>query len=225
MKKALTVTGIFAIAIVLFTACKKDDVTPAIDTTNDGTFKVFTQAKITTVQNLIADTIIGLSPIGQPYGANKFTFFSIENNKLVASSDSASNKWDIAFRGTTIMTNSGTSGPGLGGAYVQIGTFDALTTIPADSVFKSDASPVYAITTGSGKGWYNYDGANNLVTPLPGRVLVIRTATGKYAKLEILNYYKKGITLPASATDQAKLKDQRYYAYRYSFQANGSKSF
>lgn len=223
MKK--TLTGIFAAGILVFTACKKDDVTTTIDKTNDGSFKVFTEGQVTTVQNLMADTIIGLAPSGQPYGANKFTFFSIENNSLVPSSDSATTRWDIAFKGTTILTNAGTSGPGAGGAFVQIGTFDAYTTIPADSTFRTDATPVYAIRTGSGKGWYNYDGANNLVTPLPGRVLVIRTASGKYAKLEIMNYYKKGITPSASASDDEKLHEQRYYGFRYTFQPNGSKNF
>jgi hypothetical protein len=225
MKRTINEVALFAILILTFTACSKDPATPAIDKTNDGTFKVYTEGKITTVQNLIADTIIGLTPIGQPFGANRYTFFSIENNTLVASSDSATTKWDIAFKGTTIITNAGTSGPGNGGAFVQIGTFDALTTISADSIFKTDAAPVYAITTGSNKGWYNYDGANNLVTPLPGRVLVIRTASGKYAKLEITNYYKKGITPSASATEAEKLSDQRYYAFRYTFQPNGSKTF
>jgi HmuY protein len=219
-----TVTGILAAGILVFTACKKDDVA-SIDKTNDGTFKVFTEGKITTVQNLIADTIIGLMPTGQPYGANKFTFFSIENGALVASSDSATTKWDIAFRGTTILTNAGTSGPGNGGAFVQVGTFDALTSISVDSTFYTDAAPVYAIKTGSGKGWYNYDGANNLVTALPGRVLVIRTASGKFAKLEITNYYKKGVTPAATATDDEKLHSQRYYAFRYTFQINGTKTF
>lgn len=224
-KMKITFTGILAAGILLFASCKKDDATVSIDKTNDGTFKVFTEGKITTVQNLIADTIIGLSPIGQPYGANKFTFFSIENNTLVPSSDSATTRWDIAFRGTTIITNSGTSGPGAGGAFVQIGTFDASTSISVDSVFYTDAAPLYAIRTGSGKGWYNYDGANNLVTPLPGRVIMIRTASGKYAKLEIINYYKKGNTPAASASDADKLSLQRYYAFRYTFQPNGSKTF
>lgn len=221
----LTLTGLFAAAILLFSSCKKDDATVAIDKTNDGTFKVFTEGNITTVQNLIADTIIGLTPIGQPYGANKYTFFSIENNALIPASDSATNKWDIAFRGTTIITNAGTSGPGLGGAFVLVGTFDATASVPADSTFYTDAAPVYAIRTGSGKGWYNYDGANNLVTALPGRVIMIRTATGKYAKLEIINYYKKGITPAATAPDNDKLSLQRYYGFRYTFQPNGTKTF
>jgi len=226
MKKTRLVTGILAAAILIFTACKKDDVTTTpIDTTNNGTFKVFTEGKVTSVQNLIADTIIGLAPSGQPYGANKFTFFSIENNALVASSDSATTKWDIAFKGTTILTNGGTSGPGAGGAFVQIGAFGDIAVVSADSTFKTDASPVYAITTGSGKGWYNYDGANNLVTPLPGRVLIVRTASGKYAKVEIMNYYKKGVTPASTASDDDKLHTQRYYAFRYTFQPNGTKTF
>ncbi len=223
MKK--TITGIFAAGILVFTACKKDNVTTTIDKTNDGSFKVFTEGQVTTVQNLIADTIIGFASTGQPIGANKYTFFSIENNTLVPSSDSATSRWDVAFKGTTILTNAGTSGPGAGGAFVQIGTFDAFTTISPDSTFKTDASPVYAITTGSGKGWYNYDGANNLITPLPGRVLVIRTASGKYAKLEITNYYKKGVTPSASASDAEKLSSQRHYGFRYTYQPNGTRNF
>ena len=222
MKK--TITAIFAAGILLFSACSKDDVNP-IDKTNDGTFKVYTEGDITTVQNLIADTIIGIAPTGQPFGANEFTYFSIENNALVSLADAATTKWDIGFKGTTIITNSGTSGPGNGGAFVQIGTFDALTSVSVDSTFRTDAAPVYAITTGSGKGWYNYDGANNLITALPGRVIVIRTATGKFAKLEILNYYKKGLTPAASASDDEKLHSQRHYLFRYTYQADGSKSF
>ena len=75
------------------------------------------------------------------------------------------------------------------------------------------------------KGWYNYDGPANLITPLPGRVLVIRTAAGKYAKLEILNYYRKGQTPSPSDTDAIKMKNQRFYLFRYSYQGNGSAAF
>ena len=69
------------------------------------------------------------------------------------------------------------------------------------------------------------NGLKNLVTPIPGRVLVIRTASGKFAKIEILNYYKGGVTPAATASDNVKMKDQRYYTFRYSFQPNGTKSF
>lgn len=213
------------LAIASFTACTKDEA-PAIDTTNNGTFKVFTQGSVTTVQNLQADTIIGLSPIGQPYGAGKYTFFSLADGALVANSDSATSKWDIGFRGTTIITNGGNSGPGAGGAFVQVGLFSDITAVSNDSTFRTDAAPSsYAITTGSNRGWYVYDGPNNLITPIPGRVLMIRTATGKYAKLEINNYYKGGVTPATTASDNIKLTEQRYFTFRYTYQPNGTKNF
>jgi hypothetical protein len=54
---------------------------------------------------------------------------------------------------------------------------------------------------------------------------VIRTANGKYAKVEILNYYKGGVTPDASASDDDKLKKQRYYKFRYIVQPDGTKTF
>jgi hypothetical protein len=207
-------------AFLFLTACDKDDNTNSVD-----------PVVSVTVTNLPADTIIGITPGappsgGMPYGAGKYTFFSLERGVVVPAADSASNKWDIAFRGSAILTNSGNGGPGVGGAFVYIGLFNDLKTIPSDSTFRTENVPTsYAIPLGSNKGWYVYDGLNNLITPIPGRVLVIRTATGKFAKIEILNYYKGGVTPAASASDNVKMRDQRYYSFRYSYQSNGSKVF
>ena len=224
MKNNVTKLMSIVILTVAIISCKKEDT--AIDTTNNGSFKVFTQGNITTVQNLQGDTILGLNPTtGQPYGSGKFTFFNLATGQIVANSDSASNKWDLAFRGTTILTNNGTSGPGLGGAYVQVGVFADVTKVSPDSTIKIDNAPSYAITTGSNKGWYVYDGANNLINPIPGRVLIIRTATGKYAKVEILNYYRGGVTPAASASDAKKTSEQRYFTFRYTYQSSGSTTF
>jgi hypothetical protein len=213
MKTNLIATAAFISSIMVF-SCTKDDVaTPAVLETK-------------TVSNLQADTIIGLSAIGQPYGSGKFTFYSIEKNSIVDNSDSATTKWDLGFRGTTIITNSGNSGPGAGGAFVYTGTFGDLVQIPTDSTFHTDNTPTaYAIKTGSGNGWYSYNGATNLITPIPGRILVIRTAAGKYAKIEIQNYYKGGVTPDATASDNDKLMKQRYYTFRYLFQTDGSRNF
>jgi len=183
-----------------------------------------------TVRDLPADTIIGLTPGtpptgGIPFGAGKFTFYSLENNTVVPSTDSASNKWDLAFRGTTILTNGGSSGPALGGAFVWNGLFDQLLSIPADSTFASDNAPNYSIPTGSGRGWYTYSQAEQLVRPIPGKVMVVRTALGKYAKVEILNYYKGGLTPAVTEPDSVKYKLQRYYTFRYRLQKDGSKNF
>lgn len=201
-------------AIVLLAACKKSE------TVNN------TVTAVITVNNLIADTIIGITPIGQPYGSGKYTLFSIENNTIISNIDSATTKWDIGFRGTNIITNSGNSGPGNGGAFIQVGAFDDFKTISNDSTFKVDNAPTsYAITYGSNKGWYVYNGATNLITAIPGRILVVRTANNKFAKIEILNYYKGGVTPASTASDAVKLSEQRYYTFRYQYQSNGTKQF
>jgi len=221
MKKSTI--GILAIAALIFNACKDDNAN--VITTNPDAFGVSVSGKIVTVKNLAADTIIGMGAQG-PYGAGKYTFFSLGTNAKIASTDSATSNWDLAFAGTTIRINNGTSGPGNGGAFVYTGTFDALTAVPADSTFRTDNAPTsYAITKGSGKGWYNYDGPNNIVTAIPGRVLVIKTANGKYAKVEILNYYKGNTTPSTTASDSIKTYNSRYYSFRYTYQADSSTTF
>lgn len=211
-------TNLIALSIIssglLLASCDKDEV-PA---------PVTLQTK--TVNSLQADTIVGISSTGQPYGSGKYTLYSLESNSIIANTDSATTKWDIGFRGTTIITNGGNSGPGAGGAFIYTGTFGDLSQIPVDSTFRIDNAPTsYAIKTGSGNGWYSYNGATNLITPVPGRILVIRTATGKYAKIEIQNYYKGGVTPDATASDNDKLMKQRYYTFRYSYQSDGTKKF
>jgi hypothetical protein len=179
------------------------------------------------VKDLAADTVTGIGPDGRPQSAGTTTYYSLVDNKVIASTDAATTKWDIAFSATKILVNTGTSGPGLGGGFVFKGLFDDLKTIPTDSAFATDNANAssYAIPFGSGRGWYTYDGLTTLVNPIAGRVLVIRTAAGKYAKIEIINYYKGGTTLPANASDADKLTKQRYYTFRYAYQPNGSKTF
>jgi hypothetical protein len=220
MKKSTI--GILAIAALIFNACKKDETNNVVVNPDD--YNVAVSGKIITVKNLPADTIVGVGAMG-PYGAGKYTFFSLGTNSKIASTDSATSNWDLAFAGSTIRINGGTSGPGNGGAFVYTGTFDALTAVPVDSTFKIDQAPAYAITKGSGKGWYNYDGPTNLLTAIPGRVLVIRTASGKYAKVEILNYYKGNTTPLSTASDSVKIYNSRYYSFRYTYQADGTTTF
>ena len=200
---------------IVLVACSKDEET------------IVVPVSAITVSNLAADTVTGLGVDGRPQSAGTTTYYSLVDNKVIASTDAASTKWDIAFSSTKILVNSGTSGPGLGGAFVYVGLFDALKTIPADSNFATDNANAasYAIPLGSGKAWYTYDGLTTLISPIAGRVLVIRTATGKFAKIEILNYYKGGVTLPATASTIDKLTKQRYYTFRYAYQPNGAKTF
>ena len=104
-------------AELLLASCKKEEAAPVVPT-------VVTN----TVNSLPADTIVGLVN-GRPVGAGKYAFYSLESNTSIASADSNSKKWDIGFRGTTIITNGGNSGPGSGGGFTYVGTFDELKTI------------------------------------------------------------------------------------------------
>lgn len=215
MKKMVSkIAMVLGVSVTMF-ACSKDDTA------------VVVPVSAITVRDLAADTVTGLGVDGRPQSAGTTTYYSLVDNKVIASTDAATTKWDIAFSSTKILVNSGTSGPGLGGAFVFKGLFDDLNKIPSDSTFATDNSNAssFAIPFGSGRGWYTYDGLTTLVNPIAGRVLVIRTAAGKFAKIEILSYYKGGVTLPATASVNDKLFKQRYYTFRYAYQPNGSTTF
>lgn len=159
---------------------------------------------------------------------NKFTLFSFKTGAIVPNADSASTNWDIGFRSTTIIVNSGTSGPGNTTAQLLSGTLSNLTEAPLDG-YKSDnktgTTPAErnAIPTGSGNGWYTYTAATNLVAPIAGKVIVVKTGDNRYAKLEILSYYKGA---PASPSPEPAGADQdRYYTFRYVYQPNDTQIF
>ncbi len=175
-----------------------------------------------TVKDIAADPTSMTSATGQqPVAATgKFALYSLKDNKQIANTDSATNKWDVGFRGTTIIVNGGPIRAGQGGAYIYTGTFDELTSVPTSATFSQDQSAtVLAITTGSGKGWYNYNQTTNIISPIPGKVFVIRTGDGKYAKMEILSYYQNAPAAP----DVNSVP--RYYTFRYLYQPDGSQTF
>jgi hypothetical protein len=125
--------------------------------------------------------------------------------------------WDIAFRGTTILVNGGsstglTSEPernGNAAVYMVEDTFANVTSIN-DSSFKQDSSEGLAIPTGSGNGWYSYNPTTHLISPIAGKVLIFRTADDLYAKVEILSYYK----------DKDPSSDGQHYTFDYVYQPN-----
>ena len=106
--------AIVVISTLVLNACKKD---PVNITADPGAFNVSASGNIVTVKNLPADTVVGIGAMG-PYGAGKYSFFNLSTNSKIASTDSATTNWDLAFAGTTIRINNVTTGPGNGGAFV-----------------------------------------------------------------------------------------------------------
>lgn len=207
MKVSLFAIPLLAASVTLLTSCKKDDDTVVVQ-----------PVQAQTVKSLPADPTSTTITTGQPgANTNKYTFYNLRDNKTVANTDSASNKWDIGVRGTSVIVNGGALRSGQGGAYVYTGTFESLTAVPTSATFAQDQSATqFAVPTGSGNGWYNYNSTTNIVSPIPGRVLVIRTGDGKYAKLEILSYYENAPATP-DATSRA-----RFYTFRYVYQPDGT---
>lgn len=164
---------------------------------------------IRTIANLQADTA----------NTGRFTFFSLRDSAIVSNSDSATTRWDIAFRATTIIINGGPIRFGQGGALVLTGTdFNTLETLPETGWRVDSSATSLAIPVGSGRAWYNYNQQTNLISPIPGVVLGIRTADGRFAKLQILSYYLNAPANPNGFADRA-----RVYTFRYVFQPDGSR--
>ncbi|MFN5034024.1 MAG: HmuY family protein, partial [Bacteroidota bacterium] len=111
------------VVLLSITSCEKDKLPKTVD---QRAYAIETIGKITTVKNLPADTIIGTNSIGQPIGAGRYSFFSLETGQWISNADSSSTRWDLAFAGTTIRINNATSGPGAGGAFVFSGAFESL---------------------------------------------------------------------------------------------------
>lgn len=155
-----------------------------------------------------------------------FTFYSLSEGEIVADEDSASTNWDLGFSSTTVLTNSGSSGPGQGGAVILDIPFEEVDMAPSEG-YNVDSDSQLAIPTGSGNGWYKYTGDNEpkrAILPLPEKTIVVRTANANYAKVEILSYYEGN---PDTSTDEfantETRPDGRYYTFRYVIQSDGSR--
>lgn len=187
-------------ACSIFFACKS----PTDTTTPTGEFSA--SGTTVSVKNLTADS------------EDRFTLVSLQNQAIIPNSDSATTKWDIGFRKTTVIVNGGKIRAGQGGLLrLTNQSFDALKEAPASGYRTDDAEDNLALTAKSGEGWYLYSGTS--ITPLKDVVLVVRTADGmKYAKVEMQSYYKDMVT--PSITAQT-----RYYAFRYQIQTNGTRQF
>lgn len=180
----------------------------------DGEGDVLTEVESTTFENLFAPQEGGQ---GEPT-SGEFTKFDFETGSVTTSGTD----WDIAFRGSTIAVNGGTETGTVdeplrasdAGVLILTGTFSEIAAVPANASFAQDSPEGFAIPTGSGNGWYNYDFATNILSPIPGKIFVIKTSEGKYAKVEILSYYKDA---PASPNSE---DEPRYYTFRYSYNPN-----
>lgn len=194
-----------ALLFVGFISCNNDDdATPELLPVNSET-----------ISNLHAPQNGGQ---GQPV-SGAFAKFNFATGETTTSDT----EWDIAFRGTSIIVNGGTSlgttdepeRTGNAAVYIANGSMSSITEVATEHLMQ-DSSTSYAIATGSGNGWYTYAGPpSHVINPTPGKILVIRTHDGKYAKVEILSYYKD-----APANPDAFVDESRYFTFNFVYQPN-----
>ena len=202
-------TTYLTIFLLIISSCSKDDEVQLLDVVSES------------YENLYAPQVGGVDPRTGAFTpiSGEFTKFNFSTGQVTTSETD----WDVAFRGTSIIINGGeTLGTidepartGNAAVYIAAGTMSSVTEVNLTEL-SQDSADGYAIEEGAGNGWYTYQGPPvNLITPTPGKILVFRTNDGKYAKIEILSYYKDAPENPDAYTSES-----RYYTFNYQYQPN-----
>lgn len=136
-----------------------------------------------------ADSLVGPATYTlDASGGDAWRRFHFGRNAVVESG-----QWDIAFRRNKVI-----AGPGAG--VVDLGP------VPFDSVAEVPVSGYVPDSVGK---WYEYSMLSHLLTS-KRHVYAVRTADGRFAKVEILAYYCRDAGAAC-------------YTFRYAFQGDGSR--
>jgi hypothetical protein len=146
-----------------------------------------------------ASTLDGGGPIVPPHAITidassrtDLVYFDLETARTVSVADPATDTtWDLAFLRTLVLTNSGSSGPGLGGAVAREGiAFDDVSStgtlgfvVDHEEESGMPDAPATSVSPIVGS-WYDYDFTTHAVSP-EDITYVVRGATGAYARLRI----------------------------------------
>jgi hypothetical protein len=149
---------------------------------------------------------------------NPWVYVALATGQAVALTDLQaleSTAWDLAFKRNLIRTNSGDSGPGLGGAIRIALTWDDVDrstlgnkALPIEQWFDDQCmlkqSDTGDVITSFGS-WDEYDEANHILTPADV-VYIMAGADGTLYKLAILDYYSSPSGAHGSTAAHFKLR-------------------
>lgn len=148
-------------------------------------------------------------------------YFSLEQQKEVSES---STDWDIKFSGTTISFGNGASGQ------LVEGIFASYTAAPESGYSDSNI--------GGSNSYYTYTNNNepkHTVLMKPGVLILVKTSKGKYAKIEMISYYKGNPTATDMASEafadygEGSQRQEkwplRHYTFNYICQSDGTNKF
>lgn len=194
-------------ASVLLNACS--DSTSALEE------EVLSEIDINTVENLYA-------PFDRNDPQNSpFVYFNLRTGETVDAEQADSQNWDIAFRGTSVIINSGDSGPGAAGALILDVEFDEVSIAPTEG-YRQDHADEPAIT-GNG-GWYTYTGTQgnpaHAILAHDDTTIIMKTADGNhYVKLHIMSYYKGNPDYDTEEFVNLRTRPaSQHYTFRYAIQ-------
>lgn len=141
-------------------------------------------------------------------------------------------EWDIAFTevyNSYITVNNGEvedspgyGGPGQGKLIVLDALFDELNEAPSEAEF--DAFMEEQTSTGwedfppGDKGWFFYSLQSHIMSAIAGVTIVVKTADGKYAKIEMGSLYLGSPDNPTVNTPAP------YFTFRYYLQEDGTRN-
>lgn len=238
-RSALKYLFFVGLIIGLNTACSKDD---------KGEDPIVYDNDPSATDEAVFNKIITVKNLGKEVGAapESSLFFSLENNKVIPLAQQHTNRWDISigavydsfFGGNNGQNkkNLGFGGSGKGGVICLAKPFDEVIDIPKDSEFNTGSHIVGTDDSGDlgqGLGYYIYDfngtikgdgseEKKHVAYALPeSRTIIIRTAKGHYAKIEVQSLYKDLLN-PA---DWKKSSPHTFLTFRYTIAKAGSTKF
>lgn len=141
-----------------------------------------------------------------------WVYFDFSKGAVLNKVDRSSAGWDIGFRRGKIMSNSGESNTaGKGGIFViKDVEFESVAEAPESGYVIDIRKNAIETENPAADKWYIYNYMTHQLKPRKN-VYIIRTADGKYAKMQIINYYCEGVA--------------GCYTIKYVYQGNGSRSF
>ncbi|MCX2482253.1 HmuY family protein [Pedobacter sp. MR2016-24] len=215
MKRNFIRQILIAVAMIAtMPACTKENNVPELE---DGVSTV-----IRDLEGDIGNTVGSGKPF-EPF------YFSFKTGAKVESNKKVSTEWDIAFAkeyNSYVSINNGTSDQSFGfgaagkGAMIVVNkAYNQVTEAPSDAEFTNNAITSAGWDSGAGNGWYFYELKTHIAVPVINRTYVLRTAEGKYAKLQLISMYKGA---PATVSDLNW--PAPYFTFRYYVQQDGSRN-
>ncbi len=248
--RKVVLNGFYCCVILLFAACSKENVSaddpeeePSTEVPYYKLQRVENLNASTDDENPLVDKQEILFSLKykkeQPLNYAKTTRWDISLSGLYNSFIGGNNKTDAS--------NSGYQGPGIGGIMILARAFDDVTDVPEDHLFKTGKGLIGTDDAGyfgQGVGWYLYDFGGALVGDgsydkmhvayalgdslklsdgniLSPRTIVVRTASGDYAKIKMISCYKDAF----KPGDWFRNTPHMFFSFEYVMVPAGSKKF